>query len=644
MDSLDSLDDIPVPHKRLEPGRYIRLLRLHRKLPFQPVRGTLEHVPLDEAPSFVAISYTWGYTDPPYYVILDKVKYCVTGNAHRALCSLSSMWRSRLLWIDSICIDQTNLEERGEQVELMRDIYERAKQTIVCLGAARDAHLAIQLLIELSVATQLHSIHQVLASYKEESSSPRFLALNKLVRNRWFDRVWIVQEVAMSSNIQVYYGNQSLGWETLLGLLLPDLGGAVFSPAMLCQHIFPHHGANGVARDVMEPHHIFLLNAQRQMVKHGKKPPLFHLLYMTLSFEATEKKDQIFALQGISEEGFSRGKADYSEATSARDVFVNTARDILCSELDHRLSLLSVAGVGFGRATTDLPSWVPEWGGGAPTTSSFTNPFISREMSLYDYQAHGKTSPDVSFGVDPDILILGGLYADRIAVIGKASPIQLHNTSVTDPSTHNEHLNRMAQWTEEAWLLAQLHALPEDGTGQPLLEAFWRTCMGDRLIGPSGVCRPAPADCHSYFSAALKMRSNLVHWVKSNEAAPGSFEYYYHTRALDRAFGSREEAVECNRLAQEFEGPMGIHIVRRRFCVTEGGYIGVVPPESQVGDYVCIVYGAQTPFVLRLFDEDEMVNGQMGDIHELVGDCYFHGMMNGEMVAGDVEDQHFAIR
>ncbi|KAK4451235.1 hypothetical protein QBC34DRAFT_378561 [Podospora aff. communis PSN243] len=65
----------------------------------------------------------------------------------------------------------------------------------------------------------------------------------------------------------------------------------------------------------------------------------------------------------------------------------------------------------------------------------------------------------------------------------------------------------------------------------------------------------------------------------------------------------------------------------RRFCLTSQGFIGLVPPATKLGDVLCLVPGAQTPFLLR------PIGNKTGQFY-LVGECYIHGMMDGEAQAG----------
>ena len=65
---------------------------------------------------------------------------------------------------------------------------------------------------------------------------------------------------------------------------------------------------------------------------------------------------------------------------------------------------------------------------------------------------------------------------------------------------------------------------------------------------------------------------------------------------------------------------------QRVFCSTKQGRIGLVPCTTQTGDLVAVIMGADVPFVLRL--------SGVGT-YELVGDCYIHGVMNGEALQGE---------
>ena len=81
-----------------------------------------------------------------------------------------------------------------------------------------------------------------------------------------------------------------------------------------------------------------------------------------------------------------------------------------------------------------------------------------------------------------------------------------------------------------------------------------------------------------------------------------------------------------------FVNVMGPNTRERMCAITEQGYIGLVPPYSEIGDLVFILSGAQVPFLLRQEAGMSGITKPNVEKWRLVGETYFHGMMDGEMV------------
>lgn len=132
----------PYSHERLPPG-YLRLLRV-KSSQTHFVDCEIQKFPLNEAPPFTALSYTWD-NQPSYKpVLLNKRVLDVTPNAESFLrqvymrCfvygSLAPCW----LWIDSICINQKDDKDKSEQVTQMGSIYIQAERIVIWLGEAKN--------------------------------------------------------------------------------------------------------------------------------------------------------------------------------------------------------------------------------------------------------------------------------------------------------------------------------------------------------------------------------------------------------------------------------------------------------------------------------------------------------------------------
>ena len=118
--------------------RQIRLLTLWPGRDFEQVVAHLEAVSLDTAPSFEALSYCWGDPSMDYAITLSGAKTEVTRNLKVALLYLRHPNTPRTLWVDAICINQGDKQEKERQVNMMRDIYRRSRQTVVWLGEEAD--------------------------------------------------------------------------------------------------------------------------------------------------------------------------------------------------------------------------------------------------------------------------------------------------------------------------------------------------------------------------------------------------------------------------------------------------------------------------------------------------------------------------
>jgi hypothetical protein len=92
--------------------------------------------PQEDTRDYAALSYTWGSESRPCEITINRSRMEVTKNAYLALRDLRSQEKDRILWIDALCINQNNTEERGQQVRQMGSIYSNAERIIIWLGEA----------------------------------------------------------------------------------------------------------------------------------------------------------------------------------------------------------------------------------------------------------------------------------------------------------------------------------------------------------------------------------------------------------------------------------------------------------------------------------------------------------------------------
>lgn len=101
-----------------------------------PLQGSLRVVSLTHNPSYEALSYTWGSDSafPSRQIICSGDSIPITKNCYDALCTLKRNFKVRSIWVDAICIKQTDNTEKGHQLPLMREIYGKARRVFIWLG------------------------------------------------------------------------------------------------------------------------------------------------------------------------------------------------------------------------------------------------------------------------------------------------------------------------------------------------------------------------------------------------------------------------------------------------------------------------------------------------------------------------------
>lgn len=141
-------DSLPLP-----PGsRSIRLLELCASKANEPsLAGTLRVANLDASPSFASLSYVWGKereaasssasSASPRHTIMCQggCTLQITANCYEALWHIRKRFRAVVIWVDSICINQEDEEEKVGQIPLMQDIYSLAEAVYIWLGPGDES-------------------------------------------------------------------------------------------------------------------------------------------------------------------------------------------------------------------------------------------------------------------------------------------------------------------------------------------------------------------------------------------------------------------------------------------------------------------------------------------------------------------------
>jgi hypothetical protein len=140
-----------------------------------------------------ALSYAWGTDMSLKPATVSGYPLEITESLDSALRHLRHADRSRVMWIDAICINQNDISERNHQVQLMGTIYAKARQTVVWLGSAADGSD----LVMDGIAG---------GDVKDEDMLCFSHYMHKLMARPWWSRSWIIQEVALARAVLIQCG------------------------------------------------------------------------------------------------------------------------------------------------------------------------------------------------------------------------------------------------------------------------------------------------------------------------------------------------------------------------------------------------------------------------------------------------------
>lgn len=175
--------------------------------------------------SYEALSYCWGNEVASRSIVINGDEFMVRENLFGALQRLRLARSTRLIWIDAICINQADTDERNSQVSQMRHIYSNAGSVAVWLGEDSDgAEVAIQLIPDLINLLETDELASREGDTLKQLAGLECVSLlgmlGRLLNRPWWRRVWIVQEVsAIRRWPTIYCGSQTLSWNILKQLL-----------------------------------------------------------------------------------------------------------------------------------------------------------------------------------------------------------------------------------------------------------------------------------------------------------------------------------------------------------------------------------------------------------------------------------------
>ncbi|GAB1311762.1 Heterokaryon incompatibility domain-containing protein [Madurella fahalii] len=283
----------------LENGRYIRVLVLKAGWPDEPLCCALEHVNLQQDPVYEALSYTWADESGDDSLCRsiqcgDDGLIAITKNCEAALRSLRKRDIHRRLWVDAVCINQSDVLERSHQVKNMIAIFRAALRVVVFIG---EGNVKTNRLVEY-------------ISRDSGGELPKLWDIVSLFQCRWFHRIWVLQEVAVAKDIVVIYGPMQMTWADMV-----EHGNLFLKLMAARRHLAPPPPmlSYGLLQKSMPGHRTTRLD-------------LLSLLQISRNCSCKDPRDKVYAITGLlRDERTLPLQADYSPSTTAAWVFLQVA-------------------------------------------------------------------------------------------------------------------------------------------------------------------------------------------------------------------------------------------------------------------------------------------------------------------------------
>lgn len=202
-------------YKPLPGADSIRLVQIASVKHASMICLSLVDARLSDSPVYEALSYTWGNPGDEQPVLVNGHQISIRGNLHAALAGIREAKGQMLLWVDALCISQTDLKEKSQQVGMIGRIFREAQQTLVWLGPATD-----EIPLLFSKAQQFppdsYIYHEPLPKATDLFSRSELSLLQTAMEHchsvRYWSRAWIVQECILPRRLTVFCGPHNMTW------------------------------------------------------------------------------------------------------------------------------------------------------------------------------------------------------------------------------------------------------------------------------------------------------------------------------------------------------------------------------------------------------------------------------------------------
>lgn len=626
-------------YRRFQNGEDIRLLKVSFTGTTREVSYELVHRCLFEiSGQFVAISYRWGILRPDRFIPVTNpdVNMPVTRVVKTLLEHIIGDLDIPYIWIDAICINQIDAQEKNDQVSIMSRIFGSAKSVRVWLGRLNEEEEESFVWFWLKLMFR-RDFHKSVFGFKSFGVSDKYFRL--LLGSEWFERVWVIQEVCLAREVFFHFGKIIISIDRLHEFVQLRLK-------------YPHTNALVDTRQRFDLPHDFLLTAFRVLQEFStirafikeRQEGLRNLSDVYASFadqKATDPRDNIYALLGLMHPQSLGGiQPDYLSDTASTYIDA-TVRMI---DAQGQLSVLGFAGLTRGtssfRSTRRLPTWVPDFST-APTADVWSRCkafkassvamlkpirfFLMPKFHQYFTWNSGSLISGASisdpFGRDSEMfgcISLSAVIIDRVDGVG-SWPRMFDDSGARVNAKRN-----MYETLLEAYRHCEGTGARSNQTKEKEEMLCWKLLIAN--LDGEDMADDMLEDVRAFIASLMVLQGMTVFDRKGSRLS----ELLWPAEDRIDLYIQRMREGYQNKFAESFARSGAGH--SRRIFWTKNGNLGLAADGIRPGDLVCLFPGARVPFLIRGPVATFSSNVETRDYYHLVCEAYVHGIMQGELV------------
>ncbi|KAL8995136.1 MAG: hypothetical protein Q9169_005079 [Polycauliona sp. 2 TL-2023] len=535
----------------------IRLLTLLPDNFDAPIHISVQNTILSESevPEFEALSYAWGDALDRAGILVEarapkrselerpddidstpRSTLSITNNLFDALKHLRLKDQTRVFWIDAICVDQMNLEERGNQVLRMPDIFSSAKAVAVWLGPeGDDSSNAMEVIRCIGSRITLDWGLPSMASVSESDFDPyaeeeynaveptpkERLSIDKLLGRAWFERLWVVQEIYLGGkNAHVVCGFVKISYQ--------DFSNGAY-------YLIRWH-------EPKDPHSVRLwARIEDLLVLSNRRGPsrLESVLDQTRQNQCSDQRDRIFAVLSLVPE-YERLEIRPNYTVSVTEVF----QRLVLQQAKCHAELNTLRFCSIDDRITDIPTWAPDW------TSSSSTQILPTSWASTSTKAH-------SYSKNQGILVATGCC---VTVVNEVKHI-FSGRKFTDKFQSARAIGK---------LISTIIGKETNNASVEFLRSFCRT-----LCAAGFTEKYVPAiEGYPSCEASVRYITDCYQWLRDPATGPPEQDTGYINYVNFLTNG-------------------------KKLVTATDGRLGLVPRATEPGDEVCVILGCSSPLILR---------------------------------------------